>query len=130
MTLILGFVSDQEISSTDNVCVASSTGLYEITVRSLHNDGSGGLRLSDNSSTPTFINYTISWDDLQGTGFVELNHGRTSPGFSGADTVDPECATTGPTAKLRVTVDPNTDFIGNVRGQLYNDILTITAGIL
>lgn len=123
-----GILAGSPISLADEICIFSSTGNYEITTYSLHNDGTGGHQLKDTGTTNTFINYDVGWDDLQGNGFLDIDHGVTAGNLSGADNTDLDCGN-GTTALLRITINP-LDFSNATFGIRYSDTLTITAGIL
>ena len=106
-------------------CIYSTTGDYNVEARSLNTDGAN-FRVTDGAATPSFVNYTLQWDDTvaAATG-TPLAESTVATGFTNAFTADPTCGG-GTSGRLIVTIQPN-GVGGFATAPLgtYNDTLTM-----
>lgn len=84
-------------------CIYSTSGDYNVEAQSLNTNGSN-FRLTDGAATPSFINYTLQWDDTvsAATG-TPLAESTVVTGFTNAFTADPTCGG-GASGRLIVTL--------------------------
>ena len=102
---------------TDDICVFSTTGGYNLTATS-PNASATQLRMAAGGN---FLNYSLALNDLTVT--QGLPHGTPVTGFTGANTTDDLCSG-GTTATLEATI-LSTDFNAVPQGA-YTDTVTLT----
>lgn len=119
--IAFGSFAGSTLNESDNVCVWSNTGGYDITATS--DTGSGAFEMDDASGSET-LSYNVSWADSAGASSgTALSEGTAQTGFGGTFN-GPNCGGGGTNATLLLEL-PGTNANADTPPGTYNDTLTI-----